>query len=1064
MRDAPPDGRPGGLLAYFVGHRTAANLLLLLMVVSGLIAATQLRAQFFPDVVVESVTVTTTWSGAAPEEMDTAVVERLEPALRALEGVEEVTATAREGVASIFLEFAPGWDMTAAVDEVKAAVDGVTDLPDDADDPAVRRGRFWDPVTDVVISGPVSVELLDRYARDLRTRLFQAGVTRAEIEGVSTPRVVIEPRPEALERHGLTLDEIARAVAAETGTTPVGDIAGGGARVRTGAEDRHSAEAVAAVAVRALPDGTKVRVGDIASVREEGLTSEVALYSGGHPAVVLDVDRGAGDDAIATLDTVKRVIAEVAPTLPEGVTVVLYQTTAAAITERLDILLENGLTGLAIVLVLLFLFLSSRTAFWVAVGIPAAMLATLALMLLFGLTLNMLSLFALIICLGIVVDDAIVVGEHADHLARHGTPPALAATTAARRMAAPVIAASLTTVIAFGSMVLIGGRMGDMITDLPVTVAAVVLASLVESFFVLPAHMRHALAHRAEDRWIDRPSKWVDARFRAFRERAFRPFVAFSVRFRHPVLAGTVLLLAVTVAAVVDRTVPWTFWSAPERGTITANVAMLPGATRADTLAQLAEMDAALARVNARFAAEHGTPPVEMTLSKVGGVSGHGVAGSETKDPDQLGSLSLELIDPDARPYSAFEVVEAWQAEIVRLPLLETLSLRGERAGPGGVAIDVRLTGGDPDTLKAASEEIKAALAEMPGVSGLDDSQPYDKPEYLLALTPKGEAIGFTTDEVAAQLSRRLDGAEATSFARDGREIEIDVRLPEAVTGPGYLHAATLRVPGGGGFVPLTDIVTITETQGYAAIRRVDGEVVLTVTGAVSEDARVREAVQEALSERILPVVAARHGVGWALGGLAEQEREFLSDALVGFVLGVIGIYLTLAWIFGSWVRPLIIVAVIPFGLVGAVWGHWLHGVPLTMFSVVGLIGMAGIVINDSIVLITTIDQKSRTRARFHAIVDGAADRLRAVMLTTLTTVGGLAPMLFEDSRQAQFLKPTVITLAYGLGFGMVLVLIVTPALLMVQHDVHSRLHAARRFARHLTGRRRRGLGRPAKG
>ena len=410
-----------------------------------------------------------------------------------------------------------------------------------------------------------------------------------------------------------------------------------------------------------------------------------------------------------------------------------------------------------------------------------------------------------------------------------------------------------------------------------------------------------------------------------------------------------------------------------------------------------------------------------------------------------MGSISIELIDADARPYSSFAFVAELQDEVRRHPLAEEVSFRGWRGGPGGDAISVELSGADAGTLKTAAEEIKAALARFPEVSGLEDSQPYDVEELALDLTPQGRALGFEAGGLARELRARLAGVEAASFPDGTREAEIRVELPPAELTADFLERTMLRAPSGA-YVPLADIVSVTQRAGFSTVRRENGVRVVSVTGDLSGDDPERAAlVTEELREEILPGVEARHGVSWRLSGLAEQEREFLSDALLGFLLCLLGIYLVLAWIFASFARPLVVMSVIPFGLVGAVWGHYHWGVPLSMFSIVGLIGMTGIIINDAIVLVTTIDERAGERGLFPAIVDGAADRLRAVFLTTATTVFGLAPLLFESSVQAQFLKPTVITLVYGLGFGMVLVLVVVPALMAIGLDAGRAWRAARR-------------------
>ena len=736
-------------------------------------------------------------------------------------------------------------------------------------------------------------------------------------------------------------------------------------------------------------------------------------------------------------------------TLPAGVTVELIRTRAEAISGRLDILIDNGILGLALVVALLFLFLNARTAFWVAAGIPAAMLAAIAIMYAAGLTINMVSLFGLIITLGIVVDDAIVVGEHADYRARRfGEHPYVAAETAARRMAMPVFAATLTTIIAFFGLIAIGGRFGDLIRDIPFTVIAVLAASLVECFLILPNHMAHALAHTAKEHWYDRPSAVVNRGFRHVRDRAFRPVMALVIRGRYVVLTGVVAVLASQVAVFVRGDVQWRFFNAPEQGSVTGNFAMVEGATREDTLAMMRELQRVTEELGREYAERHGRDPIDYVLSEIGGNAGPGLSGVDAKDPDLLGGISIELIDSDLRPYSSFAFVADLQDRVVNHPLTETVSFRGWRAGPGGDALSVQFFGADVVTLKAAALDLQTALAQFPEVSGVQDNLAYDKEEIVLDLTPQGAALGFTIDSLGRALRARLNGIEAATYPDGPRSATIRVELPEGELSADFLERTLMRAPGGQ-YVPLADLVTVDRRSGFSTVRRENGVRIVSVTGDISEDDPARAAaIEAALRTDILPAIASERQVEFRLAGLSEQEGEFLSDALTGLILCLTGIYLVLAWVFASWSRPMVVMAIIPFGLVGTIYGHAVWDVPLSMFTVVGLLGMTGIIINDSIVLVTTIDEYAQERGLIPSIIDAAADRLRPVLLTTLTTVLGLLPLMFETSQQAQFLKPTVITLVYGLGFGMFLVLLIVPALVAVQHDWTRRTRATRRALR----------------
>ncbi len=1035
----------GGLLSYFTRHRTAANLLLVVLLVVGLAALPRMRAQFFPDVIIDNVSVSVLWQGAGAEDVDSAIVQVLEPALLTVEGVEGSTSTSREGRAVLSLDFEPGWDMGRAADDVQVAVDAVTTLPDDAEDPVVRRGAWRDRVTDVVISGPVAIEQLSHFADEFALRLFAAGVTRTTIRGVAAPETVIEVASVNLMAHDVSIAEIATAIAQEVDADPAGDVQGANARVRTGVEKR-SADQIAGVVLRSNPDGSKLTVGDVADVRVEGVDRNRTYFVGDDPAISIRVDRSQAGDAIKVQEQVAKVAQTLQATLPDGVSIELIRTRAEAITGRLNILLDNGLVGLGLVLALLFLFLNARTAFWVAAGIPVSMLAAIALMYMAGLTINMVSLFALIITLGIVVDDAIVVGEHADARVRKlKETPTQAAERAARRMAMPVFSATLTTIIAFFGLIAVGGRFGDLIRDIPFTVIVVLAASLVECFLILPHHMSHALRHTEKRHWYDWPSRVVNRGFVWFREMLFRPLMRWVVVLRYPVLAATVLMLATQVAVFVRGDVQWRFFNAPERGSVTGNFAMAPGATRADSLAMMREMQRATQALGAEYEERYGRNPLDYVLAELGGNTGRPLAGSDTKDKDLLGSIAIELIDADLRPYSSFAFVAELQDSVRRHPLAEEVSFRGWRSGPGGDALDVQFYGASASSLKAASEALKKALAQYPEVSAVQDNLAYDKEELVLDLTPQGQALGFEIDGVGRVLRNRLNGLEAATYPVGPRSASIRVALPKHELTADFLERTQMRTPQGE-YVPLADLVSVTRQSGFSTVRRQDGIRLINVTGDISEDdpARAAEIIQ-AMEQDILPTIASELQVEWRVAGLSEQEDEFLNDARTGLILCLTGIYLVLAWVFSSWTRPIVVMAIIPFGLVGTIYGHALWDVPLSMFTVVGLLGMTGIIINDSIVLVTTIDEYSNERGLVPSIIDGTVDRLRPVMLTTMTTVLGLAPLLYEQSQQAQFLKPTVITLVYGLGFGMVLVLLVVPALIAIQHDARKYFTALRR-------------------
>ena len=1034
----------GGIISYFTRHPTLANLILVVLLAAGLITAPKMRNQFFPDVVFETVSVNVKWPGAGAEDIDRSIVQFLEPVLMSIEGVDSTSSQSKEGSTSIKLTFDSGWDMSRATDDIQEAVDSVSELPEDAEDPSVRRGGWRDRVADAIISGPVSFEQLGQFADEMVVRLFAAGVTKTTVSGFAAPETIVEISSINLIKNDLSMVEIAKAIKGEASTDPAGDVTGSNSRVRTGVAKR-TAEQIRGIALRSNPDGSKLLIGDVARVSVGQKNRNRAYFVNKDPAISVTIERSSQGDAIEIQEIVEDVAAELQSILPARVSIELIRARAEAITGRISILLENGLLGLGLVVLLLFLFLNARTAIWVAAGVPVAMAGAVALMYAAGLTFNMISLFALIITLGIVVDDAIVVGEHADfRFKKLGEDPTTAAENAAKRMASPVFCATITTIIAFFGLVAIGGRFGSLIADIPYTVVVVLLVSFVECFLILPHHMAHALKSASKERWYDFPSRTINKGFEFLKENVFRKLMTLIIRFRYPVIAGALVILCGQAVLLVSGEVKWRFFNSPEQGSISGNFAMLASAKRSDTLEMAEEMQRATSEVALKYEKEFGKSPIEYVLYQVGGNSRR-ISGQEAKDIDLLGALSIELIDADLRPYSSYKFIADLQDAVRRHPMLEVLSFRNWASGPGSDSLDIRFYGANSEVLKKSAESLKGALLKYPEVSGVEDSLSYDKEELILDLTPQGQALGFSIGDLGQVLRDRLNGIEAVTYPDGVRSAKIKVIIPANELTSSFLESTFLRAQGGE-YVPLSDIVTVISKIGFSSVKRENGIQLISVTGEIDEDnVDAIEEIEKQLRIEILPKIEQDFGVSSEFSGLAKQESDFLADAQFATIISMVGIFLTLCWVFSSWARPLVIMLIIPFGLVGTIYGHNTWDVPMSMFSIIGLIGMTGIIINDSIVLVTTIDEYAEDRGLIPAIIDGTCDRLRPVILTSLTTILGLAPLLFETSRHAQFLRPTVITLTYGLGFGLLLVLLIVPSLIAVQSDIQKQVVAFRR-------------------
>lgn len=1024
---------PSGPIALFARHPTAANLLFALMIVCGLFATGKINRQFFPDFGIDFVTVTVSWPGASAEDVDSNIVQAIEPSVRFLNGVETVTSSSYEGIASVSIEFEAGHNMQEALADVESAISQLRTLPEDTEEPEIRRIIRYETISKLVISGPFPERSLKRIAKSIRDELLDLGIDKIDLFGARDEEIWVEVKPTVLRRFDLKLSEIAERINASSQDLPSGEIAGGEQQVRSLGLKRTASE-VAKIEVRSLPDGRKVRLDEIAIVREAFKETDRVAFRHGDPAIELHIRRAINTDALDIAKTVDQYIKDLKPRLPVSLKLEQYDIRAKSIQQRIKLLVNNGIGGLLLVLAVLFLFLNVRVAFWVAAGIPAAILAAVGLMWISGQTINMISLFGMIMAIGIVVDDAIVVGEHAEARFRQGMDPADAAVAGAHRMAAPVTCATLTTIAAFMPLFLISGIMGQIISAIPFVVVAVLLASLLECFYVLPGHLSHALGKGVKDAsLLARFRLRFDTAFENFRRGTFKRLVSLAVRFRYITAAIAISLLMVAVSSVFGGRVGYTFFPSPEADKIYANVEMVSGMSRKRTREMLLEVEQALYRATESLDGKK-SDLIQMSLGKLGLAVGNQQGGASASFSDTLGGLVVELKTSDQRSIRANSLMEAWRREIQPQPGLDTLTVKAQQTGPPGRDIDIRLRGGSISDLKSAAAAVKQLVTRYPGVTDVDDDLPVGKPEVVLEVTPEGQALGFTTAEIGRQVRNAIDGAIAKRFPRGDEEVWVRVQLDRKVVDTSMLDNLYLRSPSGTE-VPLGAVVTMQKELGFARIRREDGRREVSVTAEVDSTITNTGAVLRGLREAGLDDLVNNFGVTYEFSGRAEEQADTSSDMYYGGLLGLALIYIILAWVFSSYVRPLVVMSIIPLGFVGAVLGHFLWGADLTILSVFAILGLAGIVINDSIVLVTTIDERQKTEALEEAAINGGCDRLRAVALTSATTIGGLTPLLFETSVQAQFLIPMAITIVFGLFVTTFVVLLLVPSLVVIQGD-----------------------------
>ncbi|MCB1528559.1 MAG: efflux RND transporter permease subunit [Hyphomicrobiaceae bacterium] len=1067
---SPSASNHRGLISTFVRHGTAPNLLMMTLVLIGVFAIAKLNRQFFPTIEIPVITVTVPWPGASAEDVESNILDVLEPELRFLDDVNEVTSIASEGSAVISIELMSGADAQKAQSDVEQAVARVTTLPETAERPIISRAAFFDQVAKIAVSGPFTEKVLKTYAKQIRDGLLFAGIDRVTFNGARDEEIWISLKEADLRRLGLTLDGTAQIVRENTQDTPAGKLEGNFDVLLRSKAQRRTPELISEIEIRSTTTGEKIKLKDIAEIGTRYDREGHIGFFEGNRGIELVVQRSVSADTLETMRIMNAYLEELRPTLPPTLHVTTYDVSGKLVVGRLTILIENGLQGLVLVLAMLFIFLNARIAFWVAAGIPISLLAALGVMWATGQSINMVSMFAMIMMLGIIVDDAIVVGEQAATNEENGMPRLEAAEQGAIKMFAPVVAATLTTACAFMPIMFISDRMGDIMGAIPLVVLSVLAASTIECFLILPGHLRHG--HAGKIRPPSRARAAFDRRFGHFRDHWFTRWVTFCYRWRYTTVAAMIAILILSVGMLAGGRVGFEFFPSPEPENITADVTFAPGTPRSAQSAATAKIEAALYRAEEQLLADFAAKPKasddqqsnaanpEKVIVSPRDAQSSGVSITARSRPlpateprlvetvfttigksgrsqgDNLAEINVQLTPSEERLITTKRIIAAWQKARREIPGVERVAISGRRGGPPGRDVDVRLQNGDIETLKQAAEEVKLALTSFPGVSGINDDLTYGKQEYVFELTPRGLALGFTGQNIGRQVRNAFEGNIATRFARDDEEIIVRVKRQQDLAGRADLERLYLTTPAGER-VPLTEVVNISERRSFSIIQRKDGVATVAVTADIDSEVTKSQDVLDRLATEALPPIMEKYGLSYIFKGRADERQRSFKDLKAGALLALSLIYIVLGWVFASYWKPIAVMAIIPFGFVGAVYGHYIMGYNLTIISLIGLLGLSGILVNDSIVLVTRIRERILEGEDLEqACTGGARDRFRAVLLTSLTTIGGLLPLIFETSRQAQFLIPMALTLVFGLATATVLVLILVPCLIGVGGDV----------------------------
>ncbi|MFP4474231.1 MAG: efflux RND transporter permease subunit [Desulfatibacillaceae bacterium] len=1027
------------VLAWFAENHVAANLLMAFLILAGVVTAMNIKVEIFPETTLDTITITTPYPGASPSEVEEGVVRRIEEAVAGIAGIRRIDSVAREGVSRVTVEVMTGWDRKALLDEIKSAVDRIRAMPEEAEDSVVTEVTRRNLVLHVTLYGDTSELTLKRLAQRIKDDITDLpGVTLVELSGIRENEIHVDVSENTLRKYNLTLEGVARAIREASLDLPAGSIKTPEGEVLVRTKGRlYDADDYRDIAVINRPDGTRVTLGRIADVSEGFEDTDVAVRFNGKPAAQIDVYRVADQNALEVADTVHEYVQKLRPTLPEGLDVAFSRDRSTILRSRLDLLSRNMAMGLVIVVVLLGLFLNVRLAFWVTLGIPISFAAGLACLPWFDVSINMISLFAFIMVLGIVVDDAIVIGENIFRTSEEGALPMTAAVEGSYEVGRPVIFSVLTTMAAFSPLLLAGGVMGNFMRNLPVVVILVLAGSLVESLLILPAHLgkSRALArHRKPVRvgFMARGLKWVV-------NKPYAAAVDFCVRWRYATLGLGIALLMAAMGAYAGGYVKFDFFPRLEGDSIRAYITMPTGTPRERTGQVLTEMEQSLMEVIADLDAQRpeGSPSLfEHSQTLLGMHTGR--RGAPTDTGGHLGMIMVELLEGEQRgKIMPTDIIRQWRKSADNIPDIQSLSFRST-IHSAGEPVEIHLSMDDDETLLTAVDRLKAELAGYDGVFDIEDSFLEGKKELQLSLGPAARSLGLNLDDLARQVRHAFHGAEALRFQRGNDEITVVVRYPETErTSLGAIERMRIRTPEGDR-VPFSEVAEVRVDRGYESIERAQRRRVVKVVADVDESKATAEEIRTVLMSEVMPAMASDYpGLRYTMEGEGKERMESLADVKKGFLIALFVIYALLAIPFRSFAQPFVVMAAIPFGVAGAVAGHLIMGMNMSILSLFGMVGLAGVVVNDSLIL---VDKANRIRqdgeASRPAVCTAGGIRFRAILLTSLTTFGGLLPMLMETSRQARFLIPMAVSLGFGVLFATVITLVLIPCLYMVLEDI----------------------------
>ena len=1024
MKSLPQDvPQKKGPIAWMASHSVTANLLMLVLIVGGFFLGFRIKKEVFPYFELDRVQITVPYPGASPQEVERGIILAIEEAVQGLEGVDEVRSSAKEGVGTVTVEMIEGENLQKLGQDIQAEVDRITSFPEEAEEPRVvivSRKRF---VVSLALYGDQSEGVLREYAEYLRDRLLQdPDITQVELVGVRNYEISVEISQDKLRTYNLTLEEVAQRIGRTSVELPGGAVKTSGGDILIRVKERKDyGHEFGKIPIITANDGTQVLLEDIAVIKDGFEETDNAATYNGKPSVMVEVYRIGDQTPVSVSNAAKRVVEDVNQELPPGLTVVLRNDRSDIYRQRMGLLIKNGCMGLGLVFILLALFLEIRLAFWVALGIPISFLGSLLVLPAMGVSINMVSMFAFIVTLGIVVDDAIVVGENVYHHHQRGVPWFNAAVSGTREITMPVTFSVLTNMIAFAPMFFVPGILGKVFKQIPVVVISVFAISLIECFLILPAHVGHQKPLRQG--FFGRMHAWQQRfsnAFVRFVNQRYGPLLGLALRWRYVTMCLGIAVLLVVVGYAKSGRMGFELF--PKIESDYAKVtATLPFGTAFQKTEKVQQM---LVKAAQEVVAENGGKKL--------------MEGIFARINDNQADVRIYLTPPNKRPISTAQITERWRERVGVIPGLESILFESDAGGPGrGAAITVELSHKDIGLLEKAAADVAKALSFYPIVKDIDDGFAPGKQQIDFQIKPEARSLGLRSKEVARQVRHAYYGAEALRQQRGRNEVKVMVRLPKEERISEYnLEEMILRTPTGSE-IPLRSAVTIHRGRAYTDINRRDGRRIVTVEADVRPRSKAGEVLQSIIAETLPELQNKYPGLSYSFEGRQADRRESMQSLMRGLLVALVIIFAMLAVPLNSYIQPVIIMTAIPFGIVGAVIGHLIMGYSLSVLSMFGVVALSGVVVNDSLVLIDFANRKERTGMnRRDAIHQAGIHRFRPIILTTLTTFGGLSPMIFETSRQARFLIPMALSLGYGILFATVITLVLVPSLYLIVEDI----------------------------